>query len=324
MVPVPGHWDRGGIDGGLDQEPVETEAGVALASVGVENPDRRPPAGRSGSVATDDHLRSLADDVSPEADPRAPGELEADAGGFADGRDDVLAESRRLQHDERDPGPPRQAGKPAQPIGDPLPGQPGREVDDQEIDRPTGEQRAGDRQPLVGVSGRQDHEPLRPDPASDGLHGIERGSEVQPGHDRAGRLGFGDQPQGEGRPAAGEIAAEREAHAARQPAGPEDGIDGREARRQHAPGLRSRRLLAVLERPQGECPDDLPGRRRGSRAPARPEGREGRRDVRGKLRHPGQYRTFVRMNQEPDLAGWGGLLDSLPFGCLGRPRRMGM
>src|SRR5215212_1979854 len=102
MVPVPGHWDRGGIDGGLqgepgglegesclDQEPVETEAGVPLSSVRVEDPDRRPTARRAGPVATDDHLRSLADDVPPEADPRAPGELEADAGGFADGRDDV-------------------------------------------------------------------------------------------------------------------------------------------------------------------------------------------------------------------------------------------
>src|SRR5438034_8903256 len=112
MVPVPGHWDRGGIDGGLegepgglegepgglegepgwlDQESVETEAGVPLSSIRVKDPDRRPPARRAGPVATDDHLRSLADDVPSEADPRAPGELQADAGGFADGRDHVLA-----------------------------------------------------------------------------------------------------------------------------------------------------------------------------------------------------------------------------------------
>jgi len=88
MVPVPGHWDRGGIDGGLagepggleggsrpdggaclDQEPVETEAGVPLPSVRVEDPDRRPPARWAGPVATDHHLRSLADDVPSEADP---------------------------------------------------------------------------------------------------------------------------------------------------------------------------------------------------------------------------------------------------------------
>jgi len=67
MVPVPGHWDRGGIDGGLagepggleggsrpdggaclDQEPIETEAGVPLPSVRVEDPDRRPPARWTG------------------------------------------------------------------------------------------------------------------------------------------------------------------------------------------------------------------------------------------------------------------------------------
>src|SRR5260221_671706 len=150
MVPVPGHWDRGGIDGGLegepgglesepgwlDQESVETEAGVPLSSVRVEDPDRRPPARRASPVATDDHLRSLADDVPSEADPRGAGELEADTRRFADGRDHVLAEPRRLQDDERDPRPPSEAGEPAQPVGDPLAGQPSREVDDEQIDRP--------------------------------------------------------------------------------------------------------------------------------------------------------------------------------------------
>jgi hypothetical protein len=311
MVPVPGHWDRGGIDGGLagepgglegepggleggsrpdggtclDQEPVETEAGVLLSSVRVEDPDRRPPARWAGPVATDHHLRSLADDVPPEADPRAPGELEADAGGFPDGRDDVLAEPRRLEDDERDPGPPSQAGEPAQPIGDPLPRQSGREVDDEKIDRSTGEQRAGDRQPFVGIGGCQDDEPFRPDPASDRLHRIEGGGKIQPRHDRPGRLGLGDQAQGKGGATAREVAAQREAHPARQPAGTEDGIDRREAGRQDAPRLGRRHSLAVLERPEGERPDDLAGRRRGSRAPARPEGREGRGDVRRELRH---------------------------------------
>lgn len=331
MVPVPGHWDRGGVDGGLLEEPVETEAGVPLSSVRIEDPDRRPPARRAGAVTADDHLRSLADDIPSEADPRAPGELEANAGRFADGCDDVLAEPRRLQDDERDPGPPSEAGEAAQAIGDAgLARQPSREIDDEEIDRSTGEQRAGNRQPFVGVGRRQDDEPLRADPTSDGLNGIEGGGEVQPGHDRAGCLGLGDQPQSERRPAAREVAAQREAHAARQPAGAKDGIDGREARRQHA----HRRLVPVFEWPKREGPDDLARGRRGGRAPARSEGRESRRDVGGKLRHRAQYRTSVRMNQAPDgpygmdyrpgPPRWGRLLDSLSFGGRTPEHRMGM
>ena len=87
MVPVPGHWDDGGELGveRLDEELGVAEAGVALSAVGIENSQRRPPPRWAGAIARDDHLRSLADDVAPEPDPRPTGELEADPGRLADG-----------------------------------------------------------------------------------------------------------------------------------------------------------------------------------------------------------------------------------------------
>jgi hypothetical protein len=78
------------IGGGVDrvelgEELGVAEAGVALSAVGVEDPQRRPPPGWTGAIARDDHLRSLADDVSSEPNPRSTGELEADPGRLADG-----------------------------------------------------------------------------------------------------------------------------------------------------------------------------------------------------------------------------------------------
>jgi hypothetical protein len=80
-VPIGGGVDR--VE--LGEELGVAEAGVALSAVGVEDPQRRPPPGWTGAIARDDHLRSLADDVSSEPDPRSTGELEADPGRLADG-----------------------------------------------------------------------------------------------------------------------------------------------------------------------------------------------------------------------------------------------
>ena len=95
------------------------EAGVPLSAIGVEDPQRRPPPRRAGAVARDDHLRSLADDVTPEADPRSTGKLEADSGGLADGALELAgAAGRRLEHDERDPGTPGERRDPGESIAE--------------------------------------------------------------------------------------------------------------------------------------------------------------------------------------------------------------
>ena len=90
MVPFPGHWDHGGWLGRLIwprvQEALPTEAGVALTAVGVQDLEGRSTTRWAGPVTGDDHLRSLADHVPAEPDPRSTGQLQPDAGRLADGR----------------------------------------------------------------------------------------------------------------------------------------------------------------------------------------------------------------------------------------------
>ena len=126
------------------------EASVPLPAVGVEDPQRRPPSRWPRAVAPDHHLRSLADDVAPEPDPRPPRELEPDAGRLADGGPQPVARSRlragcgrRLEDDEGDAGPPGERGEPAQSIAESRShpaDAPARQVDDQQVDRPSREQ----------------------------------------------------------------------------------------------------------------------------------------------------------------------------------------
>ena len=80
-------WRRRSIGGRVvDEEVRAAEAAIALAALGVEDPELRPPPRRAEPVAGDGHLGLLADDVAPEADPRSAGELEAEAGRLGDGR----------------------------------------------------------------------------------------------------------------------------------------------------------------------------------------------------------------------------------------------
>ena len=299
--PSSGHWIDGGVDGveGRLDEALATEAGVALAAVRIEDPEGRPATRRAGPVAGDDHLRSLADHVPAEPEPRSSGELEAHAGRLADRTGDRGDEPLRFEHDEADPGPPGERREPAEAVGDAggtLEAR--REVDDEQVHGPAGEERAGDREALLRVGRRQDHEPLRPDATRHGLDRIERLRQVEPGHDRTRGLGLGDESQRERRPAARHLAPERQPEAPRQPARPEDRVELGEPGREDAGRVRRRRrrLVRRLERHCCQRPDDLADARhlgdpavpkppRGGRAPLRPEGRQGRRHVGGEARH---------------------------------------
>ena len=100
----PGTGIDGGNDGSRDstRRSVAAEAGIALAAVRVEDPEGRPAARWAGPIAGDDHLRSLADHVSAEPDPRSTGQLQPDAGRLADraGETAGSGSARRLEHDE--------------------------------------------------------------------------------------------------------------------------------------------------------------------------------------------------------------------------------
>jgi hypothetical protein len=302
VVPSSGHWRDGGSDGPgaverrLD-EALAAEAGVAFAAVRVEDSEGRPATRRSGPVAGDDHLRSLADDVAPEAQPRSASELEPDPGGLSDGRGDRRDEARGLEDDEADARPPGERREPAEAVGHASGAREAwRQVDDEQVDGPAGEERAGDREALLRVGRGQDHEPLRPDATGDGLDRVEGLRQVEPGRDRARGLGLRDEPQGERRPPAREVTPERQAEATRQAARPEDRVESREPGRMDTSRVRlgarpdARLVIGLLERHGGEGPHDLADpcrsehRRRG-RTPLRPEGRQGRRHIGGGCRH---------------------------------------
>jgi hypothetical protein len=308
-----------GGDDGVGEEVVAVEAGVALAAVGVEDPEGRPPARRAGPIAGHDHLRPLADDVPAEPDPRAAGQLEPDPGRLADRAGEGRGQSRRLEDDEADARPPGEGRQPArQPLGH-GPDVRGalREVEHQQVDRPAGQERTGDGDPLVEVARRHDDEPFGPDAAGDRLDRVERAREIQPGDDRPGPLGLGHEPERQRGPAARRLAPQRDAHAARQAARPEDRIKGGEAGGVDTSRIwlaRSAVLRLVVrdcqrhgrERPLDrtepirESADGLAESRGSGRTPPRPEGRERRRHVGRECRHRPQYRTCVRMNQGPN------------------------
>jgi hypothetical protein len=207
---------------------------------------------------------------------------------------------RRLEHDEADPGAPSERGQPTESIGERsgrgrrrLPGV-ARQVDDQQVDRSTGEERAGDRQALVGVGRRQHDEPLRLDAASHDLDRVEGRREVQPGDDRTRSLCRGREPQRERGPAARRVAAQRDAHAARHAAGTENGVELGEPGRDNPIEVRLRDRAAVLERDRGQRADHVPGEARCGRTPARSKRRQGRAEVRIGCRHrmPSIEQTF--------------------------------
>jgi hypothetical protein len=180
------------VDGGLwmggrslAQQRVPAEASIALAAVRVEDPQIRPPARRPETVPGDGHLHPLADDVTAEPDPGPPGDLQAEAGHFGEGAGHATRQPRRFEDDEQDAGPPGDRRQPPEPVGDTgragfVTGpwldfgdsRRGGEVDDEKIDGPTLDERAGHRQALVERLGGQDDEPLEPDAAGDGLDRI--------------------------------------------------------------------------------------------------------------------------------------------------------
>jgi hypothetical protein len=246
--------DRGGMDEGFGfgHELVPAEAGVALTSLRVEDPERRPPPRRAIPVAGDQRLRALPDDIAPEADPRASGELEAEPGRLGDGgrqasgpvAGDAPA-AWRFEHDQQRLRAPGERRQPSQPIGDAgrtvRGGQPAAgQVQDEQIDRAPDQQRPTDGEALVEGGRGDDDEPLEPDAAGHGLDRVEAARQVEPRHDRALDLGFRGEPQDERGPAARAIAADRDARRTWQATRTQDRVEGREPGRDDAVVVRAR------------------------------------------------------------------------------------
>jgi hypothetical protein len=219
--------------GPAEEELVPAEASIALAAVGVEDPELGPAAGRPEPVPGDGHLGSLADDVPPEPDPGPPDELQPKPGRARHRRRQALGHPGRLEQDQGRPGSPAQRRQAPEPIGKLADSAAGarREVHDEEVDRSTGEQRAGDRQALLRVGRRGHDEPFQLDPAGDRLDRVEAPPEIEPGHDPAGRLGLRRHAQRERRPTARAVPPDGDAGGSREAARAEDRVELGEAGR---------------------------------------------------------------------------------------------
>jgi hypothetical protein len=196
--------DRRGWFGGLvDEELVPAEAGVALTALRVKDPQRRPTPRRSVPVASDQRLRSLAHDVAAETDPRATSELQAEAGRSGHGTRQVAGETGWLQHDEERLRASGQGSQAAESLGEASRAVRGGEaaawqVQDQQVHGASGQQHTADGKPFIEGLWGDDHQPFEADASGDGLDRIEASSEIDPGHDRAGRLGLRGEPEDEG------------------------------------------------------------------------------------------------------------------------------
>ena len=273
------------------------ETAVPLATLGVEDPELRPSARRPVAAAGDERLGPLADDVPPEPDPALSPELEAQSRGFHHRSREPGGQARRLEGDEERLRAAGEPGQATQPLGDlgrrGARGGTRREIEDEDVDRAPGEEHPGDRQALVEGVRRQDDEPVEADAASGGLDRIECPGEIQPGDDRAVGLGLGDEAESEGRGAGAGRAVERHARGAREPARPDDRVEGREAgpddpldassRLAHGRGGELGWVVGRLgrERRRGQRAHDP----RSCRAPSRLEGRQSSRHVRGEAGH---------------------------------------
>jgi hypothetical protein len=175
------------------------QARIPGAALRVQDLELRPVARRPVAIAGNRGLAALAHDVPPEPDPACPGELQPEPARLLDGRGQPPAERVRLQDDEQRPGTPRERREPPQPVPHPrardrrVP--PVRQVHDEQVHGPGGEQRGGQRERLLEIDRREHDEPFRAHAAGDGLHGIEGPRQVQPRDDRATCLRLCHRPQ---------------------------------------------------------------------------------------------------------------------------------
>ncbi len=218
--------------GRVRQQLLAHEAGVPGAALGVQDLEVRAPAGWPVAVARDGHRAALPDHVPAQPDPAGPLQLEPQAARLLDGRREPAPERVRLHDHEQRPGAPRERREPAQPVPHAhaadrrVPAV--REVDDEEVHGPGREERSREREGLLEVDGGEHDEPFRLDPAGDGLDRVEGPGQVEPGDDRARRLGLRRQPERDGGLAGRGAAAQGHGGGARQPAHAEDGVEGGE------------------------------------------------------------------------------------------------
>jgi hypothetical protein len=211
------------------EKAVAPEARVPLPTLRIEDPERRSLPRRPVPVAGNERLGALADDIAPEPDPRPANELEPEPGRLGHGGRKAGTEVRRLEDDEEGVRPTGEGRQPMEPVRDAGRAigtrQAGRQIDEEEVDRASGQERGSDREAFVERRRGDDDEPLEPDPAGDRLDRVEAPGEIEPGDDPAGGLGLRRDPESQRRPTARAAAPDGHARAPRKSTGPEDRVE---------------------------------------------------------------------------------------------------
>jgi hypothetical protein len=185
--------------------------------VGVPDLELGLTARDSEAVLGDGDRRPLTNDVATEMDPRGTRELESQARRFGERAVQRRWDVQRLEDDQSGADSPRVRSQPPKASLLRRLNAAGQ-VDHEQVDRSTRQQRTGERKRLARVCRPHDDEPAQVDAATDRLERIECTREVHERDDRAGRLGFGHPAQREGGLAARDVSADRRACLARQPA----------------------------------------------------------------------------------------------------------
>ena len=153
----------GGAGGGGAEQRGFREAGVPVATLGVDDLEARAAPRRPEVVAVDDDLGLLADDVAAESEPRPTREIEPQPDQFTERPGHARRQARRLEDDEQRVGATRECGEPMETIGGGrgtpallrAGGQrrrlrkPTRQVDDEDVDRAALKQGTRHREALV-------------------------------------------------------------------------------------------------------------------------------------------------------------------------------
>jgi hypothetical protein len=185
---------------------------VRVANLELDVRARDPEA-----VLRDGHRRPLSDDVTSNVNPCSAADVEPQARRFGECAGSAGREAGRLEDDQPGAHPARVRWQASEDAvvrrTEPL-----RKIDDEEVDRASGKQRAGQRESLDGIGGADDEQPLQLDATTHGLERVERAGEIEEGDDRTSGLRLRDPAQRECRLAARPIPADRRARFPRKPA----------------------------------------------------------------------------------------------------------
>ena len=218
----------------LSQKLAPRQAAIAQPALRVQDLQLRRTARRPKPIPRHTDFGSLTNHVPAQPNPPSTAQLQPQRRDLSESARQGGGHARWLQNEHLDAGSTGQGSQSTETLRkirrrNPSPQRPGRQVQQQQVHRSILEKHGRHRQRLLERVRRQDDQPLELNASSHGLHRIQASGQIQIRRDPAGGLGLGHGPQRECRLTAGPIAVEGSRRGARQPAQPEDRVQGSKA-----------------------------------------------------------------------------------------------